>query len=399
MAPTTDNNAHTARSAKRAASLDRRWFLRNAALGSAGAALLLPALQQRAAATIPDRWEDEDPDCRQLEALLQDEADREALHAFFWPIYAAADQLDLDGWMSQFPANPEPFILSQNAPIGDVSFNGISVNGPDCGIEGTADIRSAFGALFKFVGATKGPGQLFKLSHASGNLNYGAAIDYVDLPKTFYVNGVDVLSYNVFHHGKIVRRIDYYDTAQLSAADLARLHPGGTPRQSCVPDPTSLTASAASPEMLAFTRAFHRALRSGRHELVAQFFTHDALLIHPLLNRESGPYGLFNQGIQIRGAHTIGRFFKAVLQTLPDGIHAVTTDVTGGRTGGGYEWVAKGIYAGQGIGRNGLLGMTSISLFGNRISRMSVKFDTMQMTTEQRQTLRDALERDFWSCS
>ncbi len=66
--------------------------------------------------------------------------------------------------------------------------------------------------------------------------------------------------------------------------------------------------------------------------------------------------------------------------------------VVGGPAGGGFEWKAGGAnYASTGIDRTGLVGCTAIDLFGDRIQRMSVKFDTFQMSQIQYDGIRKAL--------
>ena len=48
-------------------------------------------------------------------------------------------------------------------------------------------------------------------------------------------------------------------------------------------------------------------------------------------------------------------------------------------------------YAHTGIDRTGLAGCTAVDLFGRRIQRMSVKFDTFQMSPKQYDDVRAAL--------
>ena len=93
---------------------------------------------------------------------------------------------------------------------------------------------------------------------------------------------------------------------------------------------------------------------------------------------------MFNRGTQLRGKAAIERFLTAALPLLPDGASSTIVNVVGGRTGGGIEWKAGGRYARQGLARDGIRGVTALDLFDGRVQRMSVKFDTMQMTDEQR---------------
>jgi hypothetical protein len=83
--------------------------------------------------------------------------------------------------------------------------------------------------------------------------------------------------------------------------------------------------------------------------------------------------------------------FDAGLPLFPDAKGSTVLHVVGGKPGGGYEWKSGGIYAKQGLTRSGIRGATSITLWGDRITRMSVKFDTIQMTKDQREALKKRL--------
>src|SRR5205085_1834920 len=112
--------------------------------------------------------------------------------------------------------------------------------------------------------------------------------------------------------------------------------------------------------------------------------TDDALFIHPSLHRGPAGYELFNRGTQLRGKAAIERFLKRGLPLLPDAAGSTLVNVVGGRTGGGIEWKAGGRYARQGLARDGIRGVTALDVVEGRVQRMSVKFDTMQMTEDQR---------------
>jgi hypothetical protein len=137
--------------------------------------------------------------------------------------------------------------------------------------------------------------------------------------------------------------------------------------------------------MAGFARRFHDALSAGRQRQLMKFFTEDALFIHPLLHR--GPaagYELFNRGTQLRSKARIEQFLSRAWTLLPDAANSTIVNIVGGRTGGGIEWKAGGSYARQGLTRDGIRGVTAFDLFNGRVQRMSVKFDTMQMTDRQR---------------
>jgi len=143
--------------------------------------------------------------------------------------------------------------------------------------------------------------------------------------------------------------------------------------------------------MTSFVQMFHEALRQGRPEKVAEFFTEDALYVNPLIHQGAVGYGNFDQSIQIRGRQLIARLLQATSHLLPDCKDSKLTHIVGGPAGGGFEWKAGGIYNYTGLDRTGLVGCTALDLFGNRIQRMSVKFDTFQMSAKQYDNIRSAL--------
>jgi hypothetical protein len=189
--------------------------------------------------------------------------------------------------------------------------------------------------------------------------------------------------------GHISSNTDYWDSRQLGAGASA-VHPNGTPREShgCIPSAMSRAMSHASREMLEFARTFHDMLTAGRTRQLMKVFAGDALFVHPLLHRGRGGYGLFNRGTQLRGTAAIESFLSGAGRLLPDAANSTIVNVVGGRAGGGVEWKAGGIYARQGLARDGIRGVTAFDLFNGRVQRMSVKFDTMQMTDEQRTKVR-----------
>lgn len=355
---------------------NRRKFLRNTALGAVGATLLgaLPSSQAVAMPSKPDLDRD---------ISLRHQAEQEEAENFCRSLFLAMDDLDVEGFLGFF--SDENY--QQDIILGDFSdlLGGTFAH---CSLYPKSEFRSVVSALFARIGR---PGRLMKFIHSTGSIKYGVAVDLHTMPNSFFMGGVDLVSYIDIRDGKIVRRNDYYDTAELTPADIAFVHPGGVPRQSCLAGPLPGDIGHASSEMWNFTHALHGALSSGHVGRVLQFFDEDALLIHPLLYRGSGGYGPFNRGIQIRGRKAIARFFQAVLPLLPDGKDSSLIHLIGGATGGGYEWKSGGIYSQQGIARNGIPGVTAIDLYGDRVQRMSVKFDTLQMLPEQRDAVRRAL--------
>jgi len=356
--------------------LQRRGFLRLATLGGVGAAFMdaVPA------ATV-------DSSSRQHcdDLLLVQQAESEEVEDFSRACFVAMDQLDLDGWFSFFSDD----VIGQDAILGDMTdLYGGPGPLPNCSLTPKSLYRAFSQNMFAKVGI---PGRFMKYTYAAGSMQYGAAVDLHVMPGTFFNNGVDIVSYLTIRGGKIVRRNDYYDTAELAPEDIAFVHKNGIPRFSCLAGPAPGDVANASPEYLSFVRGFHRALSAGDVTRVLQFFDDDALLVHPLLFRGSGTYGPYNRGIQVRGLKALARFFGRVLSVLPDGRNSSLMHVAGGSAGGGYEWLGGGIYAHQGIARTGINGVTSLELRNRKISRLSVKFDTIQMTVEQRDAIRGAL--------
>jgi len=368
----------------------RRTFFKNIAVGAAAGVTLASVFPAGAAAigAIPDSasW-DREKDCDN-DLLLRQQAQLEEIDDLTRAAFVAVDQLDLDAWMSFFSDD----VVGQDGILGNLSdVIGSPQPLPACGAHPKTQYREFFQLMFTRVGT---PGRFFKFIHATGSAQYGAAVDVHVMPNTFFNNGVDIISYLTIRGGKVIRRNDYYDTAELSPQDIGFIHKDGIPRFSCLAGPAPGDVANASPDYLSFVRAFHHALAAGDVTKVVQFFDDDALLIHPLLFRGSGAYGPYNRGIQIRGLKAIARFFGRVLSVLPDGRNSFVTHAAGGAAGGGYEWLGGGIYAQQGIARTGINGVTAIELHKRKIARLSVKFDTLQMTIEQREAIRGALARE-----
>ncbi len=368
---------------KEATRRNRRKFLSGAALGGVGAAALLPSLAT-SDAVASSSWGEED-----INRLRRIQAEREEAEAWARTFFLAMDDLDADLWISHF----DPQNRQQDVILGDFSdlFPVALPPFVNCAMTPISSLDIFVRAIMARVGR---PGRFMKFIHAAGSAKYGVAVDLHAMAGSFFSVGVDLISFLTLRNGKIVRRADYYDCAELTPADIAFIHPNGQPRLNCAGFPLPGEVANAAPEMLSFTRALHRALSSGDATRVAQFFDEDALLIHPLLYRGTGGYGPWNRGIQVRGRKAIARFFRTVLPILPDGPDSSLVFVAGGASGGAYEWLSGGIYSQVGLARNGIQGCTSIDLHGDRIQRMSVKFDTIQMTPEQRTAVRRALARE-----
>lgn len=357
--------------------LNRRIFFRNTALGAAAGATLTSVLPSATAvATTPDRG----ADCA---ILPHQQAEREEFEDYTRSFFEAYDSLDLDKFISYFSEDA----YQQDVALGDLSAFGGPSDG-SCSIHPKAPLRQVFAFLFERF---KAVGGVSKFNHATGSARYGGAIDVKCLPNTFFTGGFDLISYLDIRNGKIFRRNDHWDTAQVTPQDIALIHPGGEPRLSCEALPLPGDIANASTDFYRFVRALSTALASGSADHALPFFSDDVLLIHPLLSRSDGAFGPFNRGIQIRGRKAVARFFKAALKALPDGEGSSLIHVAGGSTGGGYEWRSGGITAQQGIARNGIHGVTAIDLYGGRIQRISVKFDSLQMTAQQRAAIRRAL--------
>jgi hypothetical protein len=244
-------------------------------------------------------------------------------------------------------------------------------------------------------------------------MRYGAIAEYVDLKNTFYgTNGITIQTVFDLDGGLIARDTDYWDSRELGESDivgpadtadvalpLGAVHPGGVPLSGPPPVPpgnvqltTGVTGGpSASDEMIEFAKEFHDALSHGSVHEIAEFFTEDALYVNPLIHQGPVEYGNFDHGIQIRGLSLIVDLLKATLDALPDCRRSSLVHIVGGPAGGGFEWKAGGSYAKTGIDRTGLVGCTALDLFKGRVQRMSVKFDTFQMSTTQYEDIRTAL--------
>jgi len=371
--------------------IGRRDFLQAASLGAVGAGLLSTLPSSGIAGAPSSRGPDHDD-------LARQQADREAAYNFAQDLFLTMDDLDAQKWISFF----SPDVLGQDPILGEIpqlfGVTGTLGAAIECSLTPAATYE-AFAAFI--MGRVGRPGRFIKCPYVTGNVNFGIVADIHPLAGSFFSVGVDCISMMTIRNGKIVRRADYYDTAELAGVDVNIVHANNTPRFSCLAGPPPGDTANASHEMLEFTHSLHDALSSGQAHRVLPFFADDALLIHPLLYSDTSPvlsvgtggYGPFNRGIQIRGRQAIARFFGAVLPLLPDGKSSSLVHIIGGATGGGYEWLAGGLYSQQGIARTGISGGTSVDLFGGTIRRMHVKFDTLQMTPQQRVAVQQELTR------
>jgi ketosteroid isomerase-like protein len=301
-------------------------------------------------------------------AAQTDQDQREEVEAFVRGFYDAKDRLDARTFASHF-SDPHDYLDP--------------VSGYCAVLESSQAVADRYGTgMFKRIAV---PGRLCRFLHATGDMRYGVVAECANLPGGVFADGCDLMAVMELKDGRISRNVDYWDSRQLGAG-AAAVHPNGAPRQSGVCEPGVIPGDGphASREMLDFARRLHDALAGGRAERVTKFFADDALLIHPSLRRGPAGYELFNRGTQLRGKAAIGRFLTNAQSLLPDAANSTIVNVVGGRTGGGIEWKAGGIYARQGLTRDGIRGATALDLFDGRVQRMSVKFDTMQMTEGQR---------------
>ncbi len=183
------------------------------------------------------------------------------------------------------------------------------------------------------------------------------------------------------------------------AAPLGAVHAGGVPRTAAPPVPPGIVSLAtgvtgkpsASPELVELVNEFHNALSHGSAAEISGFFTDDATYVTPLLHQGPPLYPNFDQTLQVNGRGLIARLLLATLEWLPDCRNSKLIHIVGGPAGGGFEWQAGGIYGRTGLDRTGLHGSTALDLFGSRIRRMSVKFDTFQMGDASYNRIRAAL--------
>jgi hypothetical protein len=330
----------------------------------------------------------------QIEAQIQ----REKTWAFFRSFYDDKDSGNVAGFLSHFSRSGQD--VYQDAVL-NISFQGYD------------GIAKVFPGFINAASAKLGTGRFSKVFHVTGDMRYGAVAEYVDLKNTFYsTNGITIQTVFDLDNGFIVRDTDYWDSGELGTSDiigpavtdgvalpLGAVHPNGMRRSGPSPVPPGsieLARSAtghptASAEMIEVVSQLHNALRSGSPRDIAELFTEDACYVNPLIHQGTVLYGNYDQTIQIRGRDLIVRLFGAALNRLPDCRSSQLIHVVGGPAGGGFEWKAGGIYANTGIDRTGLVGCTAIDLFGGRIQRMSVKFDTLQMGWEQYNGIKAAL--------
>jgi hypothetical protein len=323
----------------------------------------------------------------------------EATRAFFTGFYEAKNNATADAFLQHWSKSG-----SDRYEDGTLGLR----------FEGFPAISSAFNTFIPTIANALGVGHFSRLYNVAGDLRYGAIVEYTNFQNTFFAtNGMTVQTVFDLDAGLVARDIDYWDSGELGTSDivgptsttgvaapLGPIHPNGVPRTNAIAPPGSIALSvgptgrpSASKAMVEFASAFHNALRSGAARELAEFFTEDALLIHPLIHQGPFFYGNYDQTIQIRGRNSIARFFLAVADVLPDGRDSSLTHVVGSMAGGGFEWKAGGAYTHTGLDRTGLVGCTSLNLFGSQIQRMGVRFDTFQMPRDAYEAVKLALRR------
>lgn len=367
----------------RAGGLDRRSVLRfgaASALMSGAAAGLAGLASGKASAAVPSLGQSN------LPQAVKPQMRHEEAWAFFWSVYGSLDLADVQGFLSHF-LQSDLFVF-QDAII-------------DTNLQGYQQFAPGFAGLLGAFGNVLGPGRSSKIHHVTGDLRYGAVVEHVFSQNTFFsTNRLTIQSVIDMSDGLISRNVDYWDSRELGQADITgggttsgvavlfgAVHPGGIPLSAPPPVPPGNVVLAsgvdgrasASPAMVNLVRELTNALSHGSVGDVLGFFTEDVLYVNPVIHQGPAFYGNFDQTIQIRGLRLLRSFFEAVLNHLPDGPASTLIHVVGSAAGGGFEWKAGGPYAATGLDRSGLAGSTALDLFGGKIRRMSVKFDTFQM--------------------
>jgi len=332
------------------------------------------------------------------ERLIDDEIQREQIWEFFRSFYGTKDLCDSIAFNAHFAQSTSD--LYQDATL-NINFSGYT------------QIAADFTFFLSTALAKLGPGRFSKVFHATGDLRYGAVAEYVDLKNTFYSsNGITIQTVFDFDNGLVARDTDYWDTRELGNSDIVgpavtagvalpldTIHAGGVPLSSTTPAPPGQVSLAtgvtgrpsASREMLHLASSLHEALTLGSTRDVLEFFTEDATYVNPLIHQGPVLYGNFDRTIQIKGRAIIARLFQAGLNLLPDCRGSKLVHVVGGTSGGGFEWKAGGPFSHTGINRNGLTGCTALDVTDGKISRMSVKFDTFQLSLHDYDYIRGAL--------
>ncbi len=311
----------------------RRPFLRSGLAAAAG----VPALSAHCRTAVAARYP-----ASNANAEIAAQVRRERAETFFRAYYAAYDTADAPGFLSNF-------VQSDQTRFEDATGNLV--------VPGYQAIAGLFSQLLPAEAAVVGTGRLFKLFHVTGDLNYGAVVEYVNLRNTFFsTNGLSVQAVFDLDNGHVARETDYSDTRELGVSDIvgpadlsgvafpsAPIHPGGVPRSSTTPAPRGAVALAtgvtgkpsASPEIVEFVQQFQGALRSRSVAAILSFFTEDAVYVNPLIHQGPPLYGNFDQTIQIEGRDLIAGLFASTINTLPDCRGSSLVHVVGGSSGGG----------------------------------------------------------------
>src|ERR1700730_16832497 len=168
-------------------SLDRRNFLRTAAVGAGGRTLA--ATSRLGVATAPAA-----SPCTIPEQDLQ--AKREDVEAFFRDYYDARDMLDVDRFLSHW---------ADSAISDDIVLN---ANGPCAMPQTKADVRAGSLRLF---GNLKTPGRLARFVHAVGDMKYGVVAEWVLVGGSFFKSPADLMNVFNLDGGLVSSKPDYWD--------------------------------------------------------------------------------------------------------------------------------------------------------------------------------------------
>lgn len=190
-----------------------------------------------------------------------------------------------------------------------------------------------------------------------------ALIAFTDMPELFG-GELRLLGAIDFKDGRIVRWVDYWDSNIFDDDLYDQLK---TPAEHF---PTSFHEAAvpvsAAPEMTAVSTRLQALLAAGDAGGAAELFSYDVVIEDMALR------------MQLHGRSMSQRYLEASLAAAPYGVGSTLRHVVGGRTGGGFEWIASG--------RSGVAcGITALELdTAGLISRMTTVYDGRLLSPDDR---------------
>ncbi len=167
--------------------------------------------------------------------------------------------------------------------------------------------------------------------------------------------------------GKIVRWVDYFDSAAYPAAEFAKMRAPQAKFPATFRE--SEVVGNASPKIRSLAARFQLALAAGDAKSLGQMLSYEAIYEDMVLRS------------QLLGRKAIVAHLARVSPTAPFGAGARLRHIVGGDLGGGFEWIG-------GQGMENVIGITALELDAQGlVSRVTTTYDSRQLGSEKAKDL------------